>query len=183
MSDLKKSNTVFNFWFEELKPENWFQKDLELDQRISKDFKELHTSATLGELFNWRNTPRGCLCEVIVLDQFSRNIYRDNPKSFQFDGVALTLSQEAIRSKVNLELNLVEKSFLYMPFMHSESLLIHEEAIKLFEEKGLENNLQFEISHKKIIEQFGRYPHRNEILGRVSTPEEIKFLKGPNSSF
>ena len=183
MSNLEKINEVFNFWFKELSPKNWFQKDLELDQRISIKFKELHTSASLGELYKWRNSPKGCLSEIILLDQFSRNIYRDDPKSFQFDGMALILSQEAIRNKVNLELTPIENSFLYMPYMHSESLSIHNEAVKLFQDKGLENNLNFEIAHKKIIEQFGRYPHRNEILGRVSTPEENEFLKSPNSSF
>lgn len=174
---------LLNFWFNELKPKDWFIKNLDLDKRISTNFKSLHKSATLGELYKWRDTSRGRLAEIILLDQLSRNIYRNNPLSFTFDSLALALSQEAIRNDSQLDLNLVEKSFLYMPFMHSESLLIHEEAVKLFSEKGLENNLKFELEHKAIIEKFGRYPHRNEILGRSSSPKELDFLKGPNSSF
>lgn len=177
------SQDILNFWFNELKPQDWFVKNLHLDKRISDQFKELHTIAALGELYRWRDTSRGRLAEIILLDQFSRNIYRNDPLSFSFDSMALTLSQEAIRNEAQLDLNIIEKSFLYMPYMHSESLLIHKEAVKLFNEKGLENNLKFELDHKAIIDKFGRYPHRNEILGRPSNPEELEFLKSPNSSF
>jgi uncharacterized protein (DUF924 family) len=165
---------VINFWFDELQPEQWFKKDPELDQKIKDKFLEVHTQATKGELDDWRLSPLGRLAEIIVLDQFSRNIYRDKPQSFAYDSLALVLAQEGIRKK---------QSFFYMPYMHSESLMIHRHALQLFDKPGFEHNLEFERKHMVIIERFGRYPHRNEILGRESTPEEIEFLKGPDSSF
>jgi uncharacterized protein (DUF924 family) len=133
-----------------------------------------------GELSHWRQTAIGALCEIIVLDQFSRNIHRDTPAAFENDPQALTLAQVAIEKEQDKVLSDTERSFLYMPFMHSESALIHITAEKLF--KPL-SNYQFEIAHKQIIDRFGRYPHRNHILGRESTSEEIMFLKQPNSSF
>ncbi|MFI7918815.1 DUF924 family protein, partial [Acinetobacter baumannii] len=117
-------------------------------------------------LWSWRKTPEGRLAEIIVLDQFSRNIYRDQPESFAYDGLALALSQEAISLQLDAQLNPEQRSFLYMPFMHSESKLIHEFALKLFQRLGNEINLSFEKKHKVIIDRFGRYPHRNAILGR-----------------
>ncbi len=135
------------------------------------------------ELSAWRDTPHGRLAEIIVLDQFSRNIHRDTPLAFAADPLALALAQEAVRVDAQRDLPLQQKSFLYMPFMHSESPLIHEQAVVLFGEPGLENSLEFELRHKAIIDRFGRYPHRNAVMGRASTPEEIVFLKAPNSSF
>jgi len=118
-----------------------------------------------------------------VLDQFSRNIYRDTLYAYAFDSLALVLAQEAIRTAVNFELTPQQKAFLYMPFMHSESPQIHRRAVELFKEPGLEKNLAFELRHKAIIDRFGRYPHRNAILGRASNAEELAFLDLPGSSF
>ena len=174
---------VLDFWFSELDPKDWYRKDDSLDKKISDLFLETYHQATKGELSDWRGSIEGRLAEIIVLDQFSRNIFRDNAKAFQYDCVALTLSQEASLKPEVKELSIKQKAFLLMPFMHSESLKVHEKAVELFSEKGLENNLEFEIRHKKIIEQFGRYPHRNKILGRVSTAQEIEFLTQPGSSF
>lgn len=174
---------VLKFWFEELSPKNWFEKSDELDARIITEFKDLHTRAHLGELYKLRKTPLGRLSEIIILDQFSRNIYRNDPKTFSSDAMALALSQEAISLKIDIELTLTQKSFLYMPFMHSESLAIHDIALKLFSVEGLEANYDFEIKHRNIIEKYGRYPHRNVILNRESTSEEIIFLNTPGSSF
>ncbi|MDO3721571.1 DUF924 family protein [Marinobacter sp. chi1] len=174
---------IIDFWFSELKPEQWWQKDAELDALIERRFGALHAQASAGELFPWRETPSGSLAEVIVLDQFSRNIHRDKPESFANDPLALGLAQVAISKGFDRELAPVERSFLYLPFMHSESQLIHVEAVKLYEQLGIRNNLEFEYKHKAIIDRFGRYPHRNNILGRASTPEEIEFLKQPDSSF
>ena len=120
---------------------------------------------------------------MIILDQFSRNIYREKPEAFACDPMALALAQVAIAKGLDSELSETHRAFLYMPFMHSESPLIHIEAIKLFESLGDPNKLDFERKHKSIIDRFGRYPHRNEILGRESTPEEIEFLSKPGSSF
>ncbi|WP_409526485.1 DUF924 family protein [Nitrincola sp. MINF-07-Sa-05] len=174
---------VMTFWFEELTPAQWFVKDQSVDELIKSRFSYLLTSASRVELFNWRESAAGALAEILVLDQFSRNVYRDKPAAFAQDPLALALAQEAIRRGFNQQLPVEQRSFLYMPFMHSESRQIHERAVELFSEPGLENNLKFELAHKDIIDRFDRYPHRNQILGRVSTAEEIEFLKQPGSSF
>lgn len=176
-------NSVLDFWFKELTPKQWFTKDEELDLVITKKFLSIHTQASQCELNHWRETIEGRLAEIIVLDQFSRNIYRDTPQAFAQDNLALALAQEAIASGEDNSLSDQQKAFLYMPFMHSESLTIHEQAVELFNKPGLETNLEFELKHKVIIEQFGRYPHRNNILGRTSTKQELDFLTQPNSSF
>lgn len=174
---------VLDFWFKELEPKQWFVKDLDLDAMIEARFCFLVEQARVGELFSWRVTPEGRLAEIILLDQFSRNIYRDRPESFSADPTALVLAQEAITAGADQQLPVQKRAFLYMPFMHSESPLIHEQAIALFDQPGLEHNLEFEYKHKAIIDRFGRYPHRNQILGRESTAEELEFLQQPGSSF
>jgi|TARA_B110000977_G_scaffold111254_1_gene144363 uncharacterized protein (DUF924 family) len=174
---------ILQFWFDDIKPAQWWVKDNDFDQLIKDNYAALHASTHLCELYHWRQTPRGRLAEIIVLDQFSRNMYRDQPQSFASDPLALALSQEAIIAEADQELTPTEKSFLYMPFMHSESAAIHKVAVALYEANGIESNYQFELKHKAIIDEFGRYPHRNEILGRVSTPAELEFLSGPGSSF
>lgn len=172
---------VLSFWFEEIESTQQFKKDLEFDQLIRDRFGAIHSAATKCELYIWRDTPEGRLAEVIVLDQFSRNMFRDQPEAFASDSLALALAQEAIAIGADKQISKDRVSFLYMPFMHSESAAIHEVAMKLF--KPFEKNYEFEIKHKAIIDRFGRYPHRNKCLGRESTPEEIEFLKGPDSSF
>lgn len=174
---------VIEFWFTELQPQQWWVKDEQLDALIKDRFANLHQQAMAGELFSWRETALGSLAEVIVLDQFSRNIYRDTPAAFASDALALALAQTAIDKGLDKQLSQSQRGFLYMPFMHSESKVIHQEAVKLFASLENDQQLDFEYQHKKIIDQFGRYPHRNDILGRQSTAEEIAFLKEPNSSF
>lgn len=174
---------VLQFWFEETPPAHWWKKDPDFDQLIAERFGATLEQAARCELFAWRASPPGRLAEVIVLDQFSRNIHRDTPQAFASDALALALAQEAIAAGADATLSPVQRSFLYMPFMHSESLAIHELAVPLFERNGIANNLDFELRHKAIIERFGRYPHRNAILGRTSTAEEIAFLKEPGSRF
>lgn len=176
-------SSILSFWFEECTPKQWWSKDAEFDQLIRSRFSDLHNAATSCELFDWRESVDGCLAEVIVLDQFSRNMYRDQPAAFASDGMALVLAQTAIERFDVLQLPAERRTFLYLPYMHSESRLIHEVAVKLFSDPGLEENYRFELRHKEIIDRFGRYPHRNAVLGRVSTPEEIEFLKQPGSSF
>lgn len=175
--------SILKFWFEEIDHSLWFKKDDAFDQLLTERFGALHTQASHGELHAWRSTAHGRLAEVIVLDQFSRNLFRNSAKAFAQDGMALVLAQEAIRLGDDLKLNSTERNFMYMPFMHSESLAIHEIAVKLFTANGAQGNLNFELKHKAIIEQFGRYPHRNAVLGRESTPAEIEFLSQPGSSF
>lgn len=174
---------VLKFWFEDLSEKQWFEKSETLDQKIRGQFSELHSAAAACELSDWRRSIEGRLAEVILLDQFSRNIYRGDPKAFANDSLALAIAQEAVLVGADQQLDVRRRAFLYMPYMHSESLFIHEAAIGLFSAPGLEFNLKFELAHKKIIERFGRYPHRNAVLGRVSTPEEIQFLSEPGSSF
>ena len=168
---------VIDFWFQELGSEQWFKKEKSTDLLVKERFLSTHGVAVKGELYKWRNTALGRLAEVIVIDQFSRNIFRDDPRSYLYDGMALVLSQEAIRVGVNKKIKSQQRSFLYMPFMHSESRMIHERAVELFSDPELKLNLEFEYKHKKIIDRFGRYPHRNKVLGRISTSEEIAFLK------
>ena len=174
---------IIKFWFEEISQAQWWKKDVEFDQLIASRFSEVHGQAARCELYQWRDTAEGRLAEIIVLDQFSRNIYRDSPLSFATDSLALALGQEAIREGADQEVPESMRSFFYMPFMHSESAVIHEEAVVLYEAYGNEGNLDFELRHKAIIDRFGRYPHRNEILGRDSTTEEVEFLSQPGSSF
>ena len=174
---------ILKFWFEELKPNQWWAKDEGLDQLIKDKFLFIHNQAIKGELWNWRTSPDGSLAEIIIIDQFSRNIYRNQPESFLYDGIALVLAQNAISQKFDEQLSTVQRSFLYLPYMHSESALIHEESIRLHKSLDLEGSSEFELKHKVIIDRFGRYPHRNKILGRDSTPDEIEFLKEANSSF
>lgn len=175
--------SVLDFWFKEIDQQKWWVKDDSFDQLIRERFAAVHQAAVRCELSSWRNSAAGRLAEIIVLDQFSRNMFRDTAAAFAQDGLALILAQEAVSRGADHELSLSEKIFLYMPFMHSESLIIHEQAVKLFDQPGMEYNLDFEYKHKAIIEQFGRYPHRNAIVGRQSTPAEFEFLKQPGSAF
>ncbi len=175
--------SVNTFWFEELSQKEWWVKSEELDQTIKERFGDLHSLASKNGLVDIRTTPEIRLAEIIVLDQFSRNIYRDTPDSFSSDELALSLAMEAVANGDDMKLPEEKRSFIYMPYMHSESLEIHDQAIKLFEKLGSESSLKFEHAHRDIIVRFGRYPHRNKILGRESTEEELEFLRQPGSSF
>ncbi len=175
--------TIIRFWFEDIDSALWWKKSDEFDDLLRKNFSHWHQAAIRGELAHWRDEPQGRLAEVIILDQFSRNMFRDDPRAFASDPMALTLAQEAIRSGDDKKLTPGQRLFLYMPYMHSESKQIHQQAVTLFTELGFKSNLEFEMKHKAIIDRFGRYPHRNEILGRKSTAEEKLFLQQPNSSF
>jgi uncharacterized protein (DUF924 family) len=174
---------ILDFWFKEIDQSTWWKKDNDFDLEISTRFSKYHAQATRGECYQWRQSIKGRLAEIIILDQFSRNIFRNQKESFSSDSTALILSQEAIATKQANILSPDERAFLYMPFMHSESAVIHQEAVALFSDPALKHYQDFELQHKKIIDQFQRYPHRNKILGRQSTPEEIVFLKQPDSSF
>ena len=174
---------VLKFWFEEIEPKMWWSAAPEFDTLVRDRFLALLGRAVQGALFAWRQSPQGRLAEIIVLDQFSRNIHRNTPAAFTQDTMALVLSQEAVAAGALQELAPVERTFLLMPYMHSESKIIHVEAERLFREFAPADNYRFELRHKEIVDRFGRYPHRNAILGRVSTAEEIEFLKQPGSSF
>ncbi|MCM2351807.1 MAG: DUF924 domain-containing protein [Bacteriovoracaceae bacterium] len=173
----KNPHEVIDFWFGKVTPGEWFKKDEVLDDTIRSKFSEHLEAAKRGELYLWRLSPVGRLAEIILLDQFSRHIYRGTPQAFEGDSLALVLSQEMVLRDLDKELSIEKRSFAYMPYMHSESKLIHQEAMRIFSMPGLEESLKFEILHKEIIDQFGRYPHRNQILGRESSLEELEFLK------
>ena len=174
---------ILDFWFKEITPKQWWAISDAFDRHIESRFGAVHRSAERCELYHWRETAQGRLAEIIVLDQFSRNIHRGHPHAFACDALALALAQTAVAANVDRELEVARRAFLFMPYMHSESLMIHGVAVSLFSQEGMDGNLEFELRHKKIIERFGRYPHRNATLGRTSTPEEIEFLKTPGSTF
>jgi uncharacterized protein (DUF924 family) len=175
--------SVLDFWFQQTEPKSWWAADPAFDAQIEKRFIAVMEKAAQAELFAWRASVKGRLAEIIVLDQFSRNVYRNTPKAFAQDPMALVLAQEAVAKGVLNELNPDERAFLLLPYMHSESRSIHVQAERLYREWAPENNYRFEIRHREIIDRFGRYPHRNAILKRESTPEELEFLKQPGSSF
>lgn len=174
---------VLAFWFEEIEPRQWWVADPAFDAQVRERFLPTLEAASRGELYAWRTTPAGRVAEVIVLDQFSRNLYRGTPQAFAQDPMALALAQEAVALGVLDELSPMQRTFLLMPYMHSESALIHVQAERLFKTWAPPDNYRYELQHKAIVDRFGRYPHRNAILGRVSSAEEIAFLKLPGSSF
>lgn len=175
--------SVLKFWFEEITPAQWWKKDAEFDSLIKQRFNDLYSQASLGELFSWRSDIHGRLAEIIILDQFSRNMFRGSAQAFATDSMAVALAQEAISSGEDKNLSAVQRSFLYMPFMHSESIMIHEIAKQLFDQVGIAGNIDSARQHFDIIKRFGRYPHRNQLLWRESTEAEMEFLEQPGSSF
>ena len=178
-----RATDILQFWFTELTPKQHFAKDAALDETIRTRFGATLEAAAKCELFAWRATLEGRLAEVLVLDQFSRNVYRGTPRAFAQDVLALVLAQELVASTQDRSLPPAQRSFAYMPYMHSESTLVHAQAVALFSQPGLQDNLRFELRHKEIIDRFGRYPHRNKILKRESTTDELAFLSEPGSAF
>ena len=184
-----ESDEVLSFWFEENGPEQWFGKEKNFDEGIRIRFYELMQRAREGKLKSWSKTPRACLALIVLIDQFSRNLYRNSPLSWSSDSYALALSKQAIEKKYDINLKYYEKAFLYLPLMHSEVLKDQDLCVTLVERtlvSGDEFNLKnydSALRHQYIIARFGRFPHRNEVLGRISTPEELNFLQEPNSSF
>nr|WP_318779353.1 DUF924 family protein [Psychrobacter sp. FME5] len=175
---------ILDFCFNEAGSQKFFEKDLSFDRLLTEQFTTVLEQAAAAEFYAWRSSTQGRLAEIIVLDQFSRNIYRDTPAAFSQDAMALALAQEAVASGALEELvSLEARKFLLMPYMHSESKLIHQQAERLFEQFTNAEIFNSEMKHKIIIDRFGRYPHRNKVLRRVSSAEEIAFLKQPNSSF
>lgn len=185
---------VLDFWFGALGPDGkvtpekqarWWKKSSDFDALCREQFEVALREATQAAAEASAATPRGALAFIILCDQLSRNMHRDTPGAFATDSLALSVTQKLISSEMLTQLSPVERSFALMPLMHSEELSVQEQSIEQFTElaKDGHNNLDFAKSHKKIIDQFGRYPHRNVILGRQSTPEELQFLEGPGSSF
>jgi uncharacterized protein (DUF924 family) len=168
---------VLRFWFEETKPQQWFTRDENLDAEIRRRFGALHASLIEKVPATVTVTPLGALATVIVLDQFSRNLYRNSPRAFAADATALAIAEEAITAGFDRELDTNQRMFLYMPYQHSEDKAVQARSMELFAALGNANSLDFARQHRDIIERFGRFPHRNRVLNRASTPEEIEFLK------
>ena len=179
-NDLLAINT---FWFKDISEKDWWVKNPEFDQHVADRFLKLHTIASQEGFSQLAKTPELYLAEIILLDQFSRNMFRDKPQSFASDPQALTLAKKAVSLGEDQKLPVKMRQFVYMPYMHSESIDVHDEAVVLFESLGLEQSLKFEHAHRSIVARFGRYPHRNHILGRESTAEELEFLQQEGSSF
>jgi uncharacterized protein (DUF924 family) len=187
------SDAVHAFWFGEpgspdyLRPrELWFTKSDATDRLIAERFGATVDAALAGALDDWAATPRGTLALVIVLDQFTRNIFRGTPQAFAGDSRALALATRLVDSGRDLALVPVERWFAYMPFEHSERLLDQYESVRLFERlaaDGLESPLDWARRHCDVVRRFGRFPHRNAMLGRPSTTEEVEFLQQPGSGF
>ena len=174
---------VWRFWFEALKREDWFRKSDDVDRRISASFAEVHRAVSAGLPYVCLTGPRPALASVIVLDQFSRNMFRGTPAAFAEDAKALAVAKAAIALGFDSLVEPTQRAFFYLPFEHSEDAWAQERSIGLFRSLGDADALHWALEHKKIIDRFGRYPHRNAILGRVSTVEELEFLKEPGSSF
>jgi uncharacterized protein (DUF924 family) len=173
---------VLRFWFDELDEAHWFAKSAELDARIRQRFLPLH-AALLGEQTPIARTPRGLLAAVIVLDQFSRNMFRGSPRAYAADALALQLAGIAVEQGHDQAVGPRERLFFYLPFQHSEDRADQELALRLVIGLGRDDLTHFAEAHKRIIDRFGRFPHRNGVLGRVSTEEEIVLLQEPGNSF
>lgn len=170
------ADDILDFWFEEAGPKRWFKKSDDFDELCRQRYLPTLEAAARGECWTWRQTPAGRCAEIIVLDQFSRNLFRDSSRAFAQDSMALVLAQEAVASGDHLQMTADQRYFSYMPFMHSESLLVHDEALRLFSELGQKEALRYEHAHRAVIEKFGRYPGRNAALGRENTSEELTYL-------
>jgi uncharacterized protein (DUF924 family) len=174
---------IVAFWFEELAPEDWFKADAARDAVIKTRFGDVYAQLKAGVPERWLEGASGWLAAILVLDQFPRNLFRGDARAFSTDGVALDLAKRAIAEGIDLRLPPEQRSFVYMPFQHSEQKADQARSIELFTALGNPFNLDFAVRHKEIIDRFGRFPHRNEILGRTSTDEEAAFLREPGSSF
>lgn len=174
------ANDILDFWYSDEIRQSWFSSTPELDALIRDKFEALWLSAKNGELEAWMKTAEGCLALAIILDQFPLNMFRGEAKSFSTEQQAVSVSYHAIEKGFDQELikqrGVEQIAFLYMPLMHSENMQDQQNSVKYFEKAGLEHNLRFAKHHLGIVEKFGRFPHRNAILGRENTPEEITYL-------
>jgi len=183
-----KINKILFFWFVETSAEQKFKKDLKFDEIIRNKFLNDHELASQNKLDDWQNEGRGCLALIILLDQFSRNLFRESSKAFEQDEKSRSILHKIIENNFLDTMNESERLFALLPLIHSENILDHEKAYVLME-KYLKNHSEldkikkFWLDHTVAIKKFGRYPHRNKVLNRVSTDDEINFLNSPNSSW
>lgn len=174
---------IIDFWFDEKYIPLHFQENHNFDEKIRTNFLDTWESASEGLLVHWRQDIRGRLAEIIVLDQFSRNLWRNDIRTYTQDKMAIALAQEVVAHSEYDSLSSMEKNYILLPFMHSESLELHDWAYKYFEELGDENLLWYENKHREVLERFGRYPYQNKDLNRESTPEELEILERNKDGF
>lgn len=189
----ERASEILRFWFGEpedgaVRPRGvWFQKDEEFDAGISDRFAADYERAAAGELDGWLQTPRGALALTILLDQFPRNLFRGSPRAHETDARARSVARAALDLGHDARVQPVERWFFYLPFEHSEDLEDQRLSVSLFDALGDDeesrNVYGYAVRHEEIIERFGRFPHRNAVLGRESTPEEEEFLSQPGSTF
>ena len=190
-----EARAVLDFWFGApgsatagtLRPE-WWRKDAAFDAEVRARFGALIERALRGELAHWEHDPHGALAQVLLLDQLTRNAFRDTPRAFAGDARALAAAQAMVASAQDASLPPEQRAFVYMPFEHAESMAAQDEAVRLFTRLAAQSpahadQLDYARRHRAIVARFGRFPHRNRILGRTSTPEEAEFLLEPGSSF
>lgn len=188
-------DSILQFWFSDgeastydRRRQIWFGKQPEFDETIRRKFQESYSQAAAGQLDHWRETPQGCLALILLLDQFSRNMFRDTPQAFATDPLAQQLAELALEQGYDRQLSPLQRIFLYLPFEHSEDLAQQQRSVELFralasDAPELADVYDYALRHQAVIEQFGRFPHRNRILGRESTLAEVEFLKQPGSAF
>jgi uncharacterized protein (DUF924 family) len=167
--------SILGYWFEELQPDAWFRKDERVDAAIRERFGAIYEQLTQIRP-EQLTTAFESLAAVIALDQFPRNVFRGSPRAFATDELALSIAQHAIAVGLDQQLTPQQRLFLYMPFQHSEDRAVQARSIELFTQLGLAENLDYAQRHQRVIEQFGRFPHRNAVLGRRSTTEELQFV-------
>ena len=173
---MRTADDVLQFWFVEHGKDDWFGGKPEFDAELEAAFAGTHPHVALGEAWGWRSSAEGRLAEVIVLDQFSRQLHRGSAEAFAQDKMALVLAQEAIAAGADQALDSTRRAFFYLPFMHAESLVIQDEGVRLYEALGDADQLDFMRKHRAVIERFGRFPFRNKALGRESTDAEIAYM-------
>lgn len=171
------ADDVLHFWFEELSQQDWFSSSTRVDDKCRSRFGDIYAALKAEPLAPERADARTLLAAVIVLDQFPRNMFRNTPDAYATDADALALARYAVESGKDRSLPQMQRHFLYMPFMHSEDLLAQAQSVRLFNELGLPDVVKYARHHHDVVERFGRFPHRNVILGRRSTPEELEFLR------
>lgn len=175
------ASDILEFWFSERIRPQWFNASKQLDNEILQRFGELWQQACNNELNTWANTPEGALALVILLDQFPLNMFRGQAKSFKTEALAIKVTKHSISQGFDNKIPKTQLMFLYMPLMHSENIEDQKLSIKRFTEAQLTQNLRFAHHHKELIQKFGRFPHRNAILGRTSTNEEMKYLNSKHA--
>lgn len=174
---------ILRFWFEDTQPAQWWEVDPAFDALLRERYAAVLQSAAQGECHAWRGSARGRLAEIIVLDQFSRQLYRGRPEAFASDGMALVLAQEAVAGGHHHFIPQQRRMFMLMPYMHAESPEIQAESVRLFTALGVPDLMPFATGHADCIREFGRFPRRNAALGRTSTPAEIAYMAAGTGMF